>query len=199
MSLVVPVGFGEATFIYSLSGDPERMTTSLGFRSTGGTTEADLATAGADLVLAWGDNWHPTAADLNDQWTWVGAFLRINASDTGEKEVETNVNLVGTNVDATTDPQNIAILIKKLSGFSGRKNRGRMFVPPFSLGQNATSPTGMLDPAFVAGTQVVADALVAPDTCQTVILHTSALDDPVDIATLVVENQIATQRRRLRR
>jgi hypothetical protein len=81
----------------------------------------------------------------------------------------------------------------------GRRARGRMFLPPFGLHEGNVSPNGMLEDDFVADTQAIL-ALWFADI-DMVLLHDSATPgapEPYPLTNLVLDNRIATQRRRLR-
>lgn len=99
-------------------------------------------------------------------------------------------------------PQNCAVLVTKRSGFRGRKNTGRMFIPGISEGN--VSPTGIISPSQLtvlqtAYTELYEELQLTGEVDDVVILHgTEALGAPTPVVAFEVSDRIATQRRRLR-
>lgn len=102
-------------------------------------------------------------------------------------------------------PQNCALLVRKVTGLGGRKNRGRMYIP--SIVQEAdVSGVGRIDAADVDIFQGVANTFLlslagdgsTPDLTP-FILHRDGVSLPTEVVDLQVDPVIATQRRRLRR
>lgn len=96
-------------------------------------------------------------------------------------------------------PPNTAVLVRKVTGLAGRINRGRMYLPPPV--ETVVGNDGLLNPSEVTNYQNGADqflADLAASSIPMVILHTDPAITPTAVQDLVVENKVATQRRRLR-
>lgn len=99
-------------------------------------------------------------------------------------------------------PSNCAGLFKKNTGFIGRANRGRIYLPGVSEGN--VDPTGRLtDSQWGVMTSSAEDWLgavqAATDVDDMVVLHgTEGLGAPSPVTSLTVDRYIATQRRRMR-
>jgi hypothetical protein len=100
---------------------------------------------------------------------------------------------------AGASPQ-VAILVKKLSGFAGHDQRGRMYIP--GLGEAAIDDDGGISAAKLADLQSAFSQFLTDVNLGTpegmVIFHTDALTAPTKVTQLQVDPRVATQRRRLR-
>lgn len=204
--LVIPEGYGQARISFSLSGDPDPMGFGIGFKASVSATQAQGAAALAALEDDWSSTFISTAASFYQGWTYLGATATFNSSDGGVVHLEHPHVVAGTSI-GETPPQNCTELVKKLTGSGGRKFRGRAYIPPFNLLENTVNKAGVLDAAVVANQQAGWDTFLAAangDTAYDVyLLHRSMPKDgivppPTLITKFVMEQQIATQRRRLR-
>jgi hypothetical protein len=200
MTLLIPPGFAQAAFRYSLIGDPQIMVTTLGFdlNSYGGDFEA----AATDIR----DGWAAGVGDeiaIGNQWSWVDVVLRIG-QDGGPPAVVTRVaNVVG--ADSTGHlPQNNTLLIHKTTLLGGRRGRGRMYLPSAHLPESAANDAGVLPDVISSGyTTLMEQSRVAwdADGAEPVLLHDAGVGAaaPTSITSFACDRMIATQRRRLRR
>lgn len=113
-------------------------------------------------------------------------------------------------------PSNSAVLVKKLTGLGGRRNRGRMYMP-WMVGHNEVDELGNIDSGELGDIQTIADAWqadVEDGGFQALVIAQRFYDRAWNVAgrrlvsvegstnpvsTLVVEPMIATQRRRMPR
>jgi hypothetical protein len=112
-------------------------------------------------------------------------------------------------------PANTAILVKKVTGVGGRRNRGRCYFP-WMLNEGTVDEIGNIDPSWVSDTQAKMDdwldALAGGDSNGMVIANRTydlPWNDPRRVlvsvemgpvvTALVVESIAATQRRRMPR
>jgi hypothetical protein len=98
-------------------------------------------------------------------------------------------------------PPNCAQLVQKRTALAGRKQRGRLYLPPMRATYYNSS--GILGATQAADLQdAMDDFLTAFNAIGTGleadILHSDIGDSPTEITSLVVEAQLSTQRRRLR-
>jgi len=193
----IPQGFGTVTYFWARVGDTEEMVTSLGFNTLGDPpTDED-----ADLMFeAWSES------DMRTSTTIQTSLVRVEyaVATTGDNELvvaESTLPGVAGGTNSDTTPSNCAILIRKRSGLPGRKNQGRIFYPDCQA--EAVNQNGLLgdenrgnyQAALIDwfGTLSGIGVLDGP-----VILHTDPADTPTPVTQVIVQNQLATQRRRMR-
>lgn len=117
MPLVIPAGYYEAGYRFSLSGSLHVSVVTEGWLYTG----ADIATDVPALADAFGLNMLSPIANV---WQFLGMTLR-DATGTLYDEPR---NVQGGDAGAAMPP-NVTYLLKKTTGVGGRKNRGRMYLP----------------------------------------------------------------------
>lgn len=100
-------------------------------------------------------------------------------------------------------PSSVAMLVRKVSAFAGKRNRGRFYVDGLSSGViqgNFLEPVymGQMQTAFDDfGTALQDDEVTFNAPIQPRILHNDP-GAPTEISNFVVESRVATQRGRLR-
>lgn len=193
MTLVIPPGFAQAAFQFSLLGDPETMVTTCGVDVSGaGGDFVGLANDLADLWLT-----EFGAAGYNFRWTFRGVVLRVGQDGAPPIIAEAPRAVVGT-AGISSLPNNCAILVRKQSSVGGRAGRGRWYLPPCYLDEENVDDRGLISSAGLPNLQTAMDGVFAG--AEWVILH----DDvgpaiaPTPITGFIVQQQIATQRRRMR-
>jgi hypothetical protein len=194
MSLVIPVGYAQVAYRWSLLGDPEFMISTIGY---GLVTGQPLQVQAQGLA----DSWLSTmgvAANQSNQYTFKGVVMRVGNATGPPTIVEEPRNVVGGAAGDVVLPQNCSLLVKKFTGAGGRANRGRMYIPPTQLYENLVDSRGVLGAPTLASIQASLDSWHA--TSEFVILHdsTSPVQTPTVITKLNLDSRIATQRRRLR-
>lgn len=109
---------------------------------------------------------------------------------------------VGTRAAVESPPPNVACLIAKNTGLSGRRNRGRMYWP--CPNEAAVQQSGALTGAELILLQALATGLAATlsgtgatNLSQPVLLHSEAPTTPTPVTALQASPFVATQRRRL--
>lgn len=190
----LPVGFAECTAVFTIPGQsgPANVVT--------GHDVSGLATSLA-VIDAIDDGWDAATPLTN----WLASVVSLVALDVrwqaapGDpvsiSRTKSQPGAVGT---AATSPQ-VTYLLQKISGFAGRKNRGRMYLP--GVVEASVSDGGVVLPATV--TNLAATAAAALSNWNTSgaplhILHTDPADTPREVVELAVSPIVATQRRRLR-
>ena len=146
-------------------------------------------------------------AETDSSYTYTNIIIR-SGSDPGPGPVfEKSVNLPG-GTAGETPPVNTALLVRKVTPFGGRRNRGRFYWP--GLVQDASvDELGVVTPARVTSLQ--SDFNTFRNNLETglsatevptpmVILHdvTEGAVLPTDVTGLIVQPVMATQRRRMR-
>jgi hypothetical protein len=192
--LVIPSGYMNMHFLFSLTGDAEVMSFAIGGQV--GLVDFDPQAASDECYVAFSGGYG--AGNWYDQWTFVGTRIEQAAGAVAE----TIIPLPGTGGTLGTVVQNTSCLVKKLTGEAGRKFRGRCYFPPISLADVDVNNVGMIDPTVLSTVQSNWDGFIgaletAEDINALVLLHSDATT-PTEISSFQVEAQVATQRRRLR-
>ncbi len=124
--------------------------------------------------------------------------------------------------NASTPPPNVAVLVRKLTGLGGRRNRGRMYFP-WGVNEASVSEAGIISAGDLAVINTAwegfrADVAAHADLGPVVILHDSSRytvthptssqklvtrttvvpPAPTTVTAFSVDSRVATQRRRLR-
>lgn len=195
MTLVIPPGFAQASWLFSLEGDNEMMATTCGVDVGGfaGDFQAAAEAYSDAFVTAF------SAAERADAYTYRGVVLRVGQDGGPPVIAEFTANSPGT-LAVGPPPQNVAVLVRKSTGLGGRRGRGRMFLPPFCVGEEGIAANGILDGTTRSTLQTNVDAWF--DGLAAVLLHDSQptpVPAPTPITGFTVDLTVATQRRRLRR
>lgn len=200
--LNLPSGYGIATLRWTGAALPTGAISTFGFQ-LGGTNTDPAAVAG--LIAAnvgttfWltGNGW-PNTMSLAD------VEVKFGPLDTGPVAVAP-INIAG---GAATDAYspNAALLVTKRTASGGKRGKGRMFLPP--LGENVVAVGGIIDATTVTTIQGRLNDFMAAQAADDLPLylihrHDPALGQspvvPTQITQLVLDNKLASQRRRLRR
>lgn len=203
MTLLIPPGYLHAVYEFSFTGDAEPMVTTCGHEiDTASGASGDLAPN--DLFNLYANNLLTgQAADV----TLVGVTVYVG-QDGGLPLVFTSDEpAVAGSGGADSLPPNSAVLVRKRTDSAGRRGRGRMYLPGVPRGQ--VFDTGLLNTTYVSNLQLEATAFHEALTAlpggrlyPPVVLHRSegagVEPAPTPITHFIVEDRIATQRRRLR-
>lgn len=197
----VPVDFYEATFILKANAATRESTCAIGCvdLSVGGPrSAADMADDLYGMITALNSPFDN--ASMMDDYVFKGvsvAFGTVGGDIIGQKLLD----LTGTVNDACP-PINCALLVSKATASGGRRNRGRLFVPPCQINEGAVNEVGQVSGATLS---------TATNQWNNVVTGAAAIDvglvlfhqgigapAPTAITALTVQSQLATQRRRMR-
>lgn len=191
MPLVIPNGYQMALYRLSLTNDPEPILISCGHKINA-APDADADALHDNFYESW-KNRLSAAYALEE--------VSVKQVTTGGAELE------GTHVEHQVGlyaggilPQNCATLVKKVTGQSGRHNRGRCFIPG-AINRDNVGGNGVLTATELGLQQAAANTwrlACVSDSLDMVILHSSGPSAATPVTALVVDAKIATQRRRLR-
>lgn len=197
MGVVIPVDYAQMNMRWSVAGDPEFMVCTLGVFDV--TASRSPAVVAADLGAAWDASTLTTAANMLAGWS-AGTLYTTVMTGTGPLSFETGTAIAGS-AAAGTLPNNCAVLVRKVTNLGGRRNRGRMFLPPAYINESGVNQVGTIDPASVTVYQNLVNSLetelVARDFTP-VVFHSNG-GTPAFITDFVVQPKLATQRTRMRR
>lgn len=203
MARIIPPGFAEARYILRATGDSRPWTVTLGHQVDAYAGDYQLAAnACADNFL------NAIVPGLHTSVTFEGVDLVVG-TDGGDPFVYSSTGFTGNGQTSSNMlPQNCALLVQKRSLFSGKRNRGRMYVP-LIVREAQVDNVGVIDgteladyqAAFNAWYNLLTDEDNIPGPLSPVILHTAGAGfsgPPTAIASFRCDNVIATQRKRLR-
>lgn len=191
---VIPTGYTELSIEYGIPGDAGPAYTVLGLQPPGATSISTQA-SDIDTIL---DTSPGLKQYINTAVTIDRFTLRFTSSPGVTEILVTEAGYAGLQTGDPSPPQ-VAVLVQKSTGLSGRKNRGRMYLPgPVDAGVESS---GLLTTTYLAQLQSAVDAFgddLSTAGYAPVVLHTEAADTPTPINEFVVVRKVATQRRRLR-
>ena len=193
---VIPAGYARVTQFFSVPGTAGPAMVTFGCHPGNGDNPNDLASDIRGFFVA---RLGPTITNTTfiDQtsvlYNDAGTFL------VGQATGLDNGSLSG----AALPPQN-AIIAKKLTGLAGRRFRGRWYIP--GLQESDVDEKGFISSTRRASLDtavgnIVSDLIARTPTSPMVLLHApgqSATPSPTVVNATIVEQLIATQRRRLR-
>lgn len=199
-SLIIPPGYAMVVFRFRLALDPEEIVCTLGVDASAAGGDAQLI---ADRsVGAFGDAF--PAAAMGTAWTFVGTSVTLGTDGGDPVLAERIVNTAGTTSSVASPPSNCAILVRKLSSFGGRRNKGRFYWPCFGLNETNVNPNGVLDTTQLNQQQAnfdnFYDSLIEDDVLALppVIFHSAEPVLPTPVTQFSVQPLLATQRERMR-
>lgn len=196
MGVIIPVGEAMVSHQFLLAGDLEPMYVTYGIDPSSVTT--DVEEMAIDIHSYWQSAWGP-AGDIVNVYTLSDTTVRYKMDASGTVDFTVVNPLVGTSTGAPP-PSNCAMLIKKVTSSGGRRNRGRMFMPPSNLGETAVDGRGVITPVARVALQGKADdffeALELPGY-EMRLFHSDGAPS-TRVVSLLVDSTIATQRTRMR-
>lgn len=195
---MIPTGWGQVTVPFYSTTFSRPLAITWGFDAPPDPNPVSLA----DLILG-------TLDDANGPFTpsqvrndvQIGPLIVQVGTDEGILSGSGTLSIGGTLAVGDRPPVNVAMLIQKRTNLGGRKNRGRMYIPPVTFGETDISNAGnFLGSVITTATtewDYVLDTEIASGRGM-YLLH-SAPGAPTPITSLVPQVLAATQRRRLRR
>lgn len=185
----IPVGFAQATFIFTGAAAPNGAATTLGLDPVS-SDPVDIAEL---LASAWAAN---IDAVFSANLQLSSILVKMGPNETGNFH-ELAVGNVGA-VSGSCDPPNTAWLIHKITATGGRRGRGRMFIPGVFAAN--TNDAGVIDSGTFTALTSSWDAFyedLVSNNVPPALLHSDSTP-PYAITGLTVDPVVATQRRRLR-
>lgn len=176
-----------------------------------------LANEAAQTAQACADHWQAAfdgafSAVLDTEATFEKATILLgDGTDTPSAAVASGPAQAGGSNIQGTSPQ-VSALLKKITAFAGRKNRGRMYLP-FCLDDAGVNQAGLITgdaPGLIQdGCDALLTSLSGFDVPMVICNRAMAIDGATGkpyvveyqlgapVTQLVIENYVATQRRRL--
>lgn len=197
MGVQIPVGFVGWTLEFALAGHTSP------YYITGGCNK-DVAQDANDVAFNIGNTYldevfNPSGANAGDDWTLVTCKTSWNQGGGVVSLGEYVMSAQGT-VTGNNPPPNAACLVQKLTGLAGRRNRGRLYVPPHFLSETNVNNAGVIDASTRSALQTRFDdwfdAIALGDN-EMLLFHSDG-SVPSVITSLNLQALMATQRNRLR-
>ncbi len=195
MPLVIPAGWSNCAYRFSLTGDAEEMIFTLGVLTPGPPGDVETLNAlHAKFIEAW------PAANILTGWTFLGIRMQKGNAPGPVTVLETTqAPVVGVNAGPSLPP-NCAFLVQKRTALGGRPHRGRMYLPGgIGVGEDSVPSTGVMLEAQRAVLQTRVN--LAFGTGDKGVLHDSLTPGalpPTVITSFRAMARLATIRRRLR-
>ena len=194
--MVIPDGYAQINYLFTGDACPSGAQVTLGVDLEGfAGTPSDLGTQ----AIGWVSD-SLVMQGVSSRVTLSGVLVKYGPNETGPSAV-TAADIDG-GYSSSDELANAALLIHKVTPLGGRAGRGRMYWPGAPLTE-ATSG-GVLQGTYISGTQDNWDSFLAEineDVAAAVVLHGEGgpISLPTPITEFVLDAQVATQRRRLRR
>lgn len=191
MPLIIPNGFGQVTLEWGGIALPEGAATVWGFNAQPGDQPQDIAN-GIGLVVE-----TRLLPLMSTEVTLVSVAVKKGPNATGQF-ARVAIGEAGEQAGDPVSPA-VSLLVSKTTGFGGRKNRGRMYLP--GLREANISSGGVVASNNLASWQGALDLMLEDletGLVPMVILHSSS-SDPTVVTSLQAQSIVATQRQRQRR
>jgi len=197
MGVIIPTGSSQAVIRWAVVGDSELMVCVLGFTDTLATL--DPAAIAVRFQNAYVGSTLGAIANIANSYS-RGTTLVTTMLGSGPVTVETGTPVSGTNALAPP-PNNCAILVRKNTSFGGRRNRGRMFLPPAFVAETDILPNGVISNTAVTAMNghmaSLLSAMALQDLTPKLFHSDGAAGTTID--SMTVQARLATQRQRMRR
>jgi hypothetical protein len=182
----------------TVDGQSRTFTTAIGVLPDAGDPIDAEGAANVLYAATFGPDGPWSTANYNTSWHGLG--VKVTAIVDGEPIIGQHLTTTTGTSSEDIAPPNCTLLVKKNTSAGGRKNRGRMYVGPGLLQNDALSDAGFILTTFQIAYQAMFDAWFSDidGAGFTPVLFHSGPETPTEIIGFSVESQIATQRRRLR-
>lgn len=194
--MIIPEDYAQVNLRFTGDAIPTGAEITFGVAITG-----ELVTPG-EIAAAVGNLWDTSGVmgNLTEGVALTEVLVKNGPNATGPSAVYPLT--VEGEVESPTVPANTSALVTKLTPAGGRAGRGRFYLP--GVQENGVAENGQMDPTLTANIQAaLTQFLTDLDTndIAMVVLHGagSPITTPTFVNALVVNQLMATQRRRLRR
>lgn len=206
--LLLPDGYAMVTLRWRLDGDNEEMMSTFAGRVSTDIEDDSSSNLAEGIYQAWMSFF--TASAIRAGWNFVGVDVLKGPRDAGEfGQFE---DLVAGGSSGAALPNNCAMLVRKVTGLTGRRHRGRMYIPPCYFSESDVDARGFIATTPLTGLQTGLTAFMTAVTSggsheafeQLELLHTDNGGDPdllapTPVTGLAIQPQLATMRKRMRR
>lgn len=197
MADIVPPGFAQVTVALKHTALTRQAAVVFGVDAAG-QPDPDLLAESIDL------RFRTHLGPRIDSEVQIGPVSVSVGQDGGEPTLGSTSATTPGGRSGTSEPPQVAVLLKKRSARGGRRGQGRMYLP-WAVNDGSISEAGVITTADVTQITGAATAFLdalASDATPMVILHSLGSSDPGSpnvVTSLICDPVVATQRRRLGR
>lgn len=198
MGVLIPVGWGQVTVPFYSTSFSRPLAITWGFDAP---PDPDPVTIANEIRGTLTDTNGPFPASVVRSDTQIGPCIVQVGTEEGILSGSGTLAINGTATLGTRPPVNVALLIQKRTALGGRRNRGRLYVPPVNWDEDTIDNQGNFSSTFITAAATDWEFVLSTETAAgrgMYVLH-SAPGAPTEIIDLVPQVLAATQRRRLRR
>lgn len=189
--MTIPSGYAQATFVFGGPAAPHGAVVTIGIDHNSAGSQVDEASI---INLLFDEEIMP---QLSVELIHEETLYKYGPDATGITVSIPSGQEGG--LDFANQAPNVAILVQKNTGFGGRKNKGRWYLP--GVAENVVDNSGRLGSTFLENLTIACSNFVGTLTTEAlvpVVLHSDETG-PTEIETMVPASIVATQRKRLRR
>jgi hypothetical protein len=192
--MLIPEDYAQVNHFFTGAGMPRGGQVTYGVLLIAGATPTQVATEVSNIFEARWKSAMPSSI------THSKVRVKFGPNEDGPF-VDGGSSFAGTYSTAVDSPQ-VAVLMRKDTGFGGRHGSGRLFMP--IVPEADTQSGGNIDPTALAALQSrattwIADLLAGTYVDGMHLLHNAAPPNPYLVTGLSVQQLLATQRRRIRK
>lgn len=192
----IPEGFFNCRYLFSATGVIDQFGFGIAGQADVGMDVDEIATTCYD---AWAAQWGGSPAAIFVGYSFLGT--QVTKTLAGAPIIGQHLATINGTGSIGAPSLNLAVLVRKQTASGGRKNRGRLFMPPINLDEDNVAVSGVLSGGYQDAQQIKFDAFhdaLVGDLVPPWLLHSDPADAPVPITGFAVQSLCATQRRRMR-
>lgn len=190
---VIPAGFAQVLVVVDRGAGVGETVATYGYQPASTPNVAQANT----IFGYWQSRWVP---QFSNQWALRKVVLWYSPGGGGRITYDSSSTAVVGGVNATSLPSNCAYIVTKYTASGGQRGRGRMYlVGPTEADVDLSGSilASRVTTAQTAMNNLLADHAAGAGAMR--LFHATSPFTPTPITSLVVQGQIGTQRRRMRR
>jgi hypothetical protein len=190
--MIIPDGFGVATFRYRALLNGQTITFSFGYAiDPNVSVTAEAGEIDSNWILS------VPVTLLNNDWEYGSVYVLRNRDDVFES-ADQGAAVAGTRVASSPSPA-VSVGVTKHTAQAGKEFRGRAYLPSGFITEVDLNAIGALDATEQSDLQDAVDEFpgrMTGDGMPLQLLHSDPLTAPTSITGLTVRSFVRTQRRR---
>lgn len=196
MGVLIPVGEGQVAVHLRNAASSKDCVWTMGYVNPTDEPPENTASGFAGSLNAAGCPYQ--ASKMGTDWVFLKVVATLMTS-TGPLSGEYSAAIVGT-LSQDTPSLNLSMLAKKITARGGRSGRGRAYLPIVGIDESDIDSMGYIGPSVYSAQKALWDTwLPSLDSVDIVpVLHHEAGGAGDPIRSFILEDQCATQRRRMR-
>jgi hypothetical protein len=190
--VIIPDGFGTATFRYRALLNGQTCTFSFGYAiDPNVSVTAEAGEIDSNWILS------VPVSLLNADWEYGSVYILRNRDDVFES-ADQGAAVVGTRANPSPSPA-VSVGVTKHTAQAGKEFRGRAYLPSGFITEGDLNAIGQMDATELGDLQTAIDEFpgrMTGDGLPLQLLHSDPLTAPTSITGLTVRSFVRTQRRR---